>query len=161
MACGPEGSSYYIFGKRYKRLLAKQGIELKLVQTAGGVENLNKLRDPKSGIDIAFVEGGIATEEDGQNLMSLGTVSYEPMWCFTRKASSDRLLALRGKKVSVGPEGSDSRAIMDEILRRNSFDKDLFRKLSLDPEEAVKALLDGQIDAAILVSSWDSRLSIA
>lgn len=156
MACGPKGSSYYIFGKRYQRLLAKQGIDLKLVETAGGVENLNKLRDPKSGIDIGFVEGGIATEDDDQYLMSLGTVSYEPMWCFTRKASSDRLLSLKGKKVSVGPEGSDSRAIMDEILKRNHFDNNLFQKLSLDPEDAAKALMNGQIDAAVLVMAWDS-----
>ena len=104
MATGPEGSSYAYFGKRYKELLAKDGITLILVPTAGGVENLARLHDPHSGVQIGFVEGGVAPETDEGNLASLGTLSYEPMWFFSRGVSTDRgLIALRGKRVSIGP----------------------------------------------------------
>jgi TRAP-type uncharacterized transport system substrate-binding protein len=156
MACGPEGSSYWVFGHRYKKLLAKEGIELKLVETAGGVENLSKLKDPKSGVQVGFVEGGIATETDAQDLLSLGTVSYEPMWLFTRKVSTDRLIALKGKRVSIGPEGSDSRALMSELLKRGALDAGSFKLVGLEPEAAMKDLIDGKIDGALLVMSWDS-----
>ena len=105
MATGPEGSTYAYWGKRYKILLAKEGIDLVLKPTAGGVENLNLLRDPKSGIQLGFVEGGVAADTDSPALVSLGTLGYEPVWFFSRKIVTDRILfALQGKRVSVGPE---------------------------------------------------------
>jgi TRAP-type uncharacterized transport system substrate-binding protein len=40
MATGPEGGAYYEMGKRYRELLANQGVKLQLLSTAGGIENL-------------------------------------------------------------------------------------------------------------------------
>ena len=157
LATGPEGSSYAYFGKRYKILMAKDGIEVKLVPTAGGVENLKLLRDPKSGVQLGFVEGGVADEADSPQLVSLGTLGYEPMWFFSRKLVSDRVLyALKGKRVAVGPEGSDSRALVEEILKRHSLNLEHFQALGLSPEEAADQLVSGKIDAAILMTSWGS-----
>ncbi len=157
MATGPEGSSYNYFGKRYQQLMAKEGIKVILVPTAGGVENLTKLRDPKSGVEIGFVEGGIADDTDSPSLVSLGTVCYEPMWLFSRKPTSDRVLfALEGKRVAVGPEGSDSRALVDQLLKGRQLDSKSFEALGLTPEESVTEMLNGKIDAAILMSSPSS-----
>jgi TRAP-type uncharacterized transport system substrate-binding protein len=157
MATGPEGSSYNYFGKRYQILLAKEGIKVVLVPTAGGVENLAKLRDPKSGVDIGLVEGGIADDSDSPALVSLGTICYEPMWLFSLKPTTDRVLfALEGKRVSVGPEGSDSRALVDELLKGRQLDSKSFDALPLSPEDTVNEMLAGKIDAAILMSSPNS-----
>jgi len=154
MATGPEGSSYAFFGKRYQILMAKEGIKVVLVPTAGGVENLAKLRDPKSGVEIGFVEGGIADDSDSPALVSLGTICYEPMWLFSRKPTTDRVLfALEGKHVSVGPEGSDSRALVDQLLKGRQLGSKSFDALGLTPEESVTEMLNGKIDAAILMSS--------
>ena len=99
LATGPEGSSYAYFGKRYKILLAKEGIEVDLRPTNGGLDNLKLLRDPHSGVEAGFVEGGVASDTDSPVLLSLGTLGYEPVWFFTHKAVTDRaLFALRGKK---------------------------------------------------------------
>jgi TRAP-type uncharacterized transport system substrate-binding protein len=157
MATGPDGSAYDTYGKSYKRLLAKEGIEVRLVQTLGGVDNLAKLRDSKSGIQVGFVEGGVAQEEDASSLMSLGTVGYEPMWFFSHKLTSDKVLeALRGKRVSVGPEGSDSRALVDELIKRKALEINPVNELNLSPEETQKQLQAGTIDAAILMQSLAS-----
>ena len=157
MATGPEGSNYAYWGKRYKILLAKEGIELKLVATKGGVENLQQLRDPNSGIQLGFVEGGVASDGDSPALLSLGTVGYEPVWFFSRKVATDRgLFAFRGKRVSIGPEGSDSRALVDELLKRNALDTGSFHELSLEPEAAAAELLNRHIDACVLMTSWGS-----
>jgi TRAP-type uncharacterized transport system substrate-binding protein len=154
MATGPEGSSYAYFGKRYQQLMAKEGIKVILIPTAGGVENLAKLRDPHSGVEIGLVEGGIADDSDSPALVSLGTICYEPMWLFSRKPTTDRVLfALEGKRVSVGPEGSDSRALVDELLKGRQLSSNSFEKLSLSPEDTVTDMLAGKIDAAILMSS--------
>ena len=159
LATGEEGSSYAWWGKRYKQLLAKEGINLVLRPTAGGVENLKLLRDPKSGVQAGFVEGGVASDTDSPALVSLGTLGYEPMWFFSRKAATDRgLFTLHGKRVSVGPEGSDSRALVDELLKRKALDTGTFQELGLTPEEAVSQLLQGKIDAAVLMTNWGSPI---
>ncbi len=157
MATGPAGSAYEVFGKRYKILLAKQGITVNLRNTAGAVENLALLNDPKSGVQVGFVMGGLTQETDEANLLSLGTVCYEPMWFFSRKVATDRgLFSLKGKRVSVGPEGSDSRALFNELLKRNSLDIGSFQALPLPPEQTADGLLHNKIDAAVLVNSLAS-----
>jgi TRAP-type uncharacterized transport system substrate-binding protein len=157
MACGPAGSSYAVFGERYQKLLAKEGIKLNLRTTAGGVENLDLLSDPKSGVQVGFVEGGIPRDTDLSNVDSLGTLCYEPMWFFSRKAVTDQGLALfHGKKISVGPVGSDSRALVDKLLKRNALGIGTFQELELSPEDSAQQLLQGKIDAMIIMSAWNS-----
>ena len=117
MATGPEGGSYHEFGKRYREIFARAGIDLRLIPSDGGVENLRRLRDPRSGVDIGFTQGGTAGGEKSPDLVSLGTVSYEPLWFFYRGANPGRKLeGLRGKRISIGPEGSGTRALALELL---------------------------------------------
>src|SRR5512146_706369 len=56
----PDGGWVVEFGKRYRELLAHQGVELRLVPTAGAVENVSRLR-ADSTIDAGFVLSGVAT----------------------------------------------------------------------------------------------------
>src|ERR1700730_9617982 len=49
MATGPEGGGYYEIGRQYQALLARTGVELRLVATAGTVENLAVVRGAHSG----------------------------------------------------------------------------------------------------------------
>jgi hypothetical protein len=80
MAIDPQGSFSAELGNRYRELLARDGIELRLVPSAGAVESMARLRDPKSGISFAIVPGGIHQESPG--LVSLGTLFYEPQFLF-------------------------------------------------------------------------------
>src|SRR5216683_4126598 len=82
MATGPEGGAYNEFGKRYRAELASANVEVRLVSTAGSVENLALLRDPHSGVSVALIQGGTITARDSSELESLGTVFYEPLWWF-------------------------------------------------------------------------------
>jgi len=75
MSTGPDGSAYAEFAERYREALARVGIELRLVQSAGAVENLARLRDPKSEVSIGFVGGGLAETADGAMLVSLALSS--------------------------------------------------------------------------------------
>ena len=98
MATGTARGAYAEFGAMYAKLLANEGIKVELRNTQGTVENLALLRDPKSGVDIAFVQGGVdrpaAPTDDALNadLMSLGSLFYEPVWLFYREDSATRLL---------------------------------------------------------------------
>jgi TRAP transporter TAXI family solute receptor len=155
MATGPEGGGYYEIGRRYQELLARSGVELRLVPTAGSVENLALLRDPKSGVDMALVQGGGIGKEAGE-LESLGTLFYEPLWIFHRGGLEGvTLAALRGRKVSIGPVGSGSHALLLRLLKLNEIDQEV-ELLTLPLEHAADKLLVGEIDAAALLASWDA-----
>ena len=57
MATGAQGGAYHELGIRYRQLLAEAGIELQLVPTTGAIENLTRLRDPRSRVDVGFIQG--------------------------------------------------------------------------------------------------------
>jgi hypothetical protein len=46
MATGPEGGTYHEIGERYRAVLARANVEVRLVPTVGSVDNLNLLLDP-------------------------------------------------------------------------------------------------------------------
>ena len=54
MSTGTAGGTYEVFAERYKTILARSGVLLRLVPSAGGVENLARLNDQNSGVMVAF-----------------------------------------------------------------------------------------------------------
>jgi TRAP transporter TAXI family solute receptor len=157
MATGPEGGAYHEVGKRYRDLLAREGIELELLPTAGALENLARLRDPRSGVELALLQSGITSGKESPDLESLGTVFYEPLWFFARGGlRGERLEGLRGRTISIGPEGSGTRALALELLARNGIDERFATLLPLTPQESGERLVRGEIDAALMLTSWDS-----
>src|SRR5262245_57227654 len=100
MATGPEGGAYYEIGKRYQALMAQSGVRVRLVPTSGSVDNLALLRNPRSGVGVALLQGGTVPEGGAPEVESLGTVFYEPLWLFNRKEFHYAgLESLRGRKV--------------------------------------------------------------
>src|SRR5262249_44625963 len=63
---------------------------------------------------------------------------------------------LSGRKISIGPEGSGTRALALELLQRQGFDGKAAELLGLPTQTAADKLLAGEIDAAIILVSWDS-----
>jgi TRAP-type uncharacterized transport system substrate-binding protein len=104
MATGADGGANHQMGLRYRDILAQSGIKLRLVPTSGGLENLALLKDPKSAVGVGFIQGGTTTEKESPDVESLGTVFYEPLWFFFRGEPGDDIRALRGRRLSIGPE---------------------------------------------------------
>src|SRR5271167_4934732 len=96
MAVYPEGSLNAEVAERYREVLSRKGFDLKLVPSAGAVESVARLRDPKSAISFALIPGGITTEKDSPELVSLGTLFYQPLWVFSRGSLPQRHEPLRG-----------------------------------------------------------------
>jgi TRAP-type uncharacterized transport system substrate-binding protein len=157
MATGPEKSAYASYGERYRAILARSGIELRLRTTAGALENLALLRDPASGLSVAFSQAGTVQAEDASVLASLGTVFYEPLWLFHRGLDpKGAYAALRGKRLSIGPEGSGTRALALWALSLGGIDSRSPGLLALGPADAAGRLVRGEIDAVAMVTSWES-----
>jgi TRAP transporter TAXI family solute receptor len=174
LATGPESGAYAAFGARYQEELKRFGIQVALRPTNGSRENIRMLRDRKEDVQIAFVQGGSnesarAQEEaaHGEPVMSLGSLFFEPYWLFYRsdKAKSVRkdgtlqhITELRGWKVNVGARGSGAPGLSSRVLAANLMDREDVVRSNLEDTDAVVALLEGRIDAAVLVSAPESSM---
>jgi TRAP-type uncharacterized transport system substrate-binding protein len=160
MATGPAGSAYEQYAEQYRILLAHSGVELQLQSTGGTVENLRLLDDPATGIDVAFLSSGTTSADESPDIRALGTIFLEEVWFFSRNpdlAGGD-LAALRGKRMSIGPEGSATRAVAQALIRLNGIDPASAEFLGLAPQQAAAQLRRGDIDAAMIMTSADSPL---
>jgi len=174
LATGPEQGAYAEFGRDYARALARHGIEVVLRPTEGSAENLRLLRDAREKVDLAFVQGGAgealyAADEDrsGVPLVSIGSLFYEPVWIFYRSAlrpghAGPTPLAqvgeLSGLRVNLGPAGAGGRNLMLKLLHANRIEPSSMQVAELGPTAAVVALLEGRLDAIVLVSAPESPL---
>lgn len=157
MATGPEGSADYELGARYRDILAKSGVTLELVSTAGSLETLKLLRDPGSRVSAGFLQGGATNKQEAPSIESLGTVGYEPLWLFYRSdIDGTNLEALAGRRLSIGAEGSGGRALALEIARRTRIASIIGELSGFAPEAAAEKLRTGDIDAAFIVTAWES-----
>ena len=159
MALDPEGSFSADAAKRYRELLARDGIKLNLVPSKGAVESVAWLQDPKSGVSIAIVPSGITNEQKSPELITLGTLFYEPLWGFSRGRVIRSHHDLGGLRISIGPEGSASHAIAEEFLARvGIIDQKSATLLSLPLAVSAVQLQNGQIDAVVLLDAWETPI---
>ena len=157
MATGPESGGYPKLGRQYQTALEGTGERLRLVGTSGSMENLALLRDPSSGVKVAFIQDGTISKEEQPDLELLGTLFYEPVWIFQRRDIRGLTpTALHGRKVSIGPAGSGARALLLELFKRNGLDQEVGELLALEPEAAADKLLAAEIDVAAFVAEWDA-----
>jgi TRAP-type uncharacterized transport system substrate-binding protein len=159
MAIDPEGSFNAKAAKRYRELLARDGIDLKLVPSAGAVESLARLQDPKSGVSIAIIPSGITDEQKSPELVSLGTLFYEPLWAFSHGQAIRGYQNLSGLRISIGPEGSGAHALSTEFLAKvGIINRESATLLSMSEDETAAKLQSGEIDLAILLEAWETPL---
>jgi NMT1 family protein len=156
---GPDDSQFRNTAERYRKILARNDVHLEILPSHGGLENLKRLNDPEFQVDVGFVQGGLAAGLDTDELVSLGSVFYQPVMVFYRSAEPlNRMSALKGQRLAIGAEGSGARALALTLLKANAIEPGgPTRLLDLSGEAAVQALLDRKIDAAFLMG--DSAVS--
>lgn len=165
LATGFPTGLYQKFGEKLQSELAEEGVSLKLRTTGGTADNLALLNDPYSGIDFAMVQGGVADLAKYPNLVSIAGVFYEPMWVWYResafKAEGGKLNLLsqiKGKRVSIGNEGSGTLALSAELIRASGLTTADFVAEKLKPLEALEKFKKGEIDVIFLVSSPEAPI---
>ncbi len=106
LASGADFGIYHQYAQRYKTILARDGIVVEERPTAGARENLELLLDPKSHVDVAFMQGGIATFPAADDLVMLASLYYEPLWIFYGGDQTwTNLDQLRGHRIATGVPG--------------------------------------------------------
>ena len=157
LATGPAGSAYAAVGELYKASLARSGVTLELVSTAGDAENLAKLSDPRSGVSAAFVISGLPEARGATGITSLGTIAYEPLWIFENASSRGIAIeGVSGKRISLDVEGSGTQALVKRLFQVTGMDVQGAEVFHLPPSEAAERLLRGELDIVVLLADWDS-----
>lgn len=161
LSTGQENSAYEVLGKRYAAILARQGITVRLKRSEGSMENLQRLQDPASDVDIAFVQSGSTSLRNAEQhqLVSLGSLFVEPVWLFYRDSVKLRSVRdLRGLRINVGPDGTGVPQLFGKILDANGMEKGDVRLTDLENTPATMALLAGKVDGMVFSSSAEALL---
>ena len=161
IATGAPTGAYAGFATRYATQLARQGIELEIIETAGSVENLALLNDPAAPVDLALVQGGLGPdparagleEADDPPLESLGSLFFEAFWVFVRLPAVDSLDDLVGARIAVGADGSGTAALASFLLAENGITEATATLVAVGGDAAIEGLTGGTLDAAVFVSS--------
>jgi TRAP transporter TAXI family solute receptor len=163
LASGPEGGIYHQYALRYQEILGREGVKVEERMTGGASDNLDLLLDPKSGVDVAFMQGGVATFPKADGLEMVASLYYEPLWIFYRDAATlTHLTQLHGKRIAIGAAGSGTRALVAQLFVANGLTtpdgagRDNTDIVALGGTDALRALKAGEIDAVLYVGGADT-----
>lgn len=162
ISTGPKGSAFEAVARLYAKQLARSGVKLEVIESAGSIENLARLADVKSHVDIALVQSGLAAGGETDDLVSLGGMFYQPVTIFYRgQKPLSRLSQLASERIAIGPEGSGTRSLALALLKANEIEPGGATRL--EPQEgdaARQALLHRDVDAIFLTGDSASPATI-
>jgi TRAP transporter TAXI family solute receptor len=165
LATGFPTGLYQKFGERLQDRISQQGVSLKLRTTGGTGDNLALLNDPDSGVDFAMVQGGVADLSKYPNLVSIAGVFYEPLWVwyrpdsFKNEAGSLNLLSqLKGKRISIGNEGSGTLSLASQLLHASGLSLNDVHAEKLRPLDALEKFKKNELDAIFIVSAAEAPI---
>jgi len=159
IATGSPNQTYEAIGKKYREILSRSHVKVDVRNTPGAVDNLKLLNDPKSGIQVGIVQGGVGNSDKAPDLLSLGRVTYQFFWIFYRGTEAlDDVRQLKGKRIGLGLEGSGGRVLAEDILKLGGVHSGNTTLLGLTVPQATEKLNSGNIDALFLTIAADSPL---
>lgn len=165
MATGFPTGLYYQFGERLKKEVATDGVHLEVKATGGTIDNLALLNDPKSGVNFAMIQGGVADVSKYPNLVSIAGMFYEPVWVWYREPAFKNeggklqvLGQLRGKRVAIGNEGSGTLALSTALLKTSGIAENEIHAEKLKPDQALTKLNSGDLDAVFIVAAAEAPI---
>ena len=121
------------------------------------MKNLKLLQDPKADVQIAFVIGGLSDAKHAPGVLSLGPVNDQPFWIFYSSSQQfDQLSQLKGKRIAIGPIGSATRYMAEQVLGKGGVNSQNATFLPFAGSTADEALKNGQVDAVWIIGVPES-----
>jgi TRAP-type uncharacterized transport system substrate-binding protein len=152
-----KGTTFEYYALRYRERFGRANVNLEARESTGSIENLRLLQDADSGVQIAFIYGGVSDGEHAPALLSLGIIYKNPFWIFYSSAEPlERLAQLKGKRIAVGPVGSAVRIAAEKVLGTDGVTDTTATFLPIGGTMAVDALRDGEVDAYWIASAPES-----
>ncbi len=157
IAGGPKGSVFAKNAEKYRQILGRQGVRVTVLATDGSLDNLRRLADPNVPVDIGFVLGGETEGADTTKLMSLGSLSYQPLMVFYRGAPRKLLSEFAGQRLDIGPPGSGTHALALALLKTNGIEPDgATGFVNTVAGDLMGALMENRVDAIFVMGDSTS-----
>lgn len=155
---GQKGGSFDYLSQHFDKFFKEHGVTLKTFYTDGAQQSLEEMvKQPD--LQAAFVLGGSTRPGEIRDIVSLGSIEYEPLWFFYRgpEYTGDMVFEHFSKKVvSIGSPGSGTQRIVREIVELRGGFLDEKNIVQYRNAVATEKLLSGEIDAAIMVEGFTS-----
>jgi TRAP-type uncharacterized transport system substrate-binding protein len=150
-AAGRQGGGYHAVAERYRAALARDGVSVEIVETAGSTENARLLAE--GAADVALLQGGVDPPA-GAEVEALAAVFVEPLLVFHRRTLLDATdpAAWRGLRVAAGEPDSGARAAVDAMIEALALEIPDEALQPLGGGAAAQALLDEAVDVAVFVA---------
>lgn len=113
------GGDWYRMANQSAKFLEKKGLNSQVIVTKGAVDNVNRLIDTNDPINATFTYGIALDEKQRKQIVSLGSVTYDPIWIFYHKSRIAHLESPRDLaryRVAMGPLGSGSYGIGKKLM---------------------------------------------
>ncbi len=158
---GPVEGSYYRLAQEYAKRFAALGITLELRPRDDTLAIIDDVNDPAAGVDIGFVAQAVHTA-DYQNVSTLGSVAYQPLFVFYRSSlgALTKPTQMKGLRLELVAQRSATSGVATAILDAygiTELNTTLRHNALVDAVHAVK---DGKSDAGFFVLAADNPLII-
>lgn len=158
IAAGSKDSGYWNTAQAYARYFEANGVSLKLVETTGSVDSAQMLADPQKKIGIALIQGGVLENADTQNMQSLGSIAYEPLWIFYHKdlpVPPKSFADLTACRIGIGPQLGGTQRLMSDVLQLNGLSLSDLRGLVWQSYvDNTKDFYDRKLDVVVKVATY-------
>ena len=158
---GSPTGAYHALGERLAARALKKNGHLKVVATAGSIENIARLvgENGRCVPAFAFVQDGVPTPADA-GLVTLGRLPQpESLLLMARR---DRAINtfndLKGDSVGIGPEGSGTAYLMQQLLQNSDLRGLDLKPSNHDLEAQAKLVRDGKLDLAAFVMNENAEM---
>ena len=158
---GSPTGAYHALGERLAARALKKNGHLKVVATAGSIENIRRLvgENGRCVPAFAFVQDGLPTPADA-GLVTLGRLPQpESLLLMARRGRAINTFDdLKGALVGIGPEGSGTAYLMQQLLQNSDLRGLGLKPSNHDLEAQAQLVRDGKLDLAAFVMNENAQL---
>jgi TRAP-type uncharacterized transport system substrate-binding protein len=158
---GAPTGAYHALGDRLAARALKKNGHLKVVSTAGSVENIARLvgENGQCSPAFAFVQDGVPAPADA-GLTTLGRLPQpESLFLFARRGRAMNTFDdLKGASVGIGPEGSGTAYLMQQLMENSDLSGLGLKPSNHDLEAQAALVRNGQLDVAASVMNESAEM---
>lgn len=150
IATGSPTAVYHAFGQSLAAVLNRElpGVRAEVVVTAASAQNVRLVGS--GAAELGFTQADVLPprQPEHPSVLAVARVYDDLLHLVTRAGGPIRTLAdLRGRRVSVGADGSGTEITATRLLEVAQLDGDRIRQEHLGLDDSITALREGRIDA--------------
>lgn len=163
MATGSEKGVYYAIGKGISEVVAKANIKINVITTHGSQENLELVSQGKAQLCIvqsdtiynAYNGIGQFSGKRNTNIQAIASLYTEAVHILVRNPLHiKKIEEFKGKRISIGPEGSGSSSNALAILEAVGITPNEVKLMHMSIEDSIIAIKEEKVDVVFYTAGY-------